>query len=282
MARRSSRYSSRRSSSYSGYRSSYGSEAARRHIQEAEDFSREIGGSDEDVKTYFFALPDRELSEILSEYGRQYGSEAEEYARETFQAWKTRRRRMSGLVAKRLFSLLPRRMPLGLKFELAGNIWRHFGPSSRHAFVVGAETPVELIAETVARTLNDTVSSYNIPSNVAARFDWLADGDVKVKEQLLNHFRQQEKMLAVEKVRSEIPVLQSQVKNHSRFTGSVRSILTVHKHEVAIRVRDGDLASIEVDHEPVRSVAHNSGGEGLLQYWWVAAAALVAFWLFAG
>lgn len=274
MARRPYRYASsyRRS-----YRSSYdGNEAARRHVREAEEFSREIGGTDTDVKAYFFSLPQGELSTLLTEYGQLYGRDAEDYARQTFSAWKSGGRRMSGLVAKRLFSLLPKRMPFSLKYELAGNIWRHFGPSSSHAFVVGVDTPVEDIAATVAQTLDANVSSYGIPPNVAARFDWLADGDVKVKEQLLNYFRQQEKALALEKVRLELPILQNQMRNHASVTGLVRAVLQVHKHQVAVRVRKEPSTAIEVDRTP-NGPAREAGG-GFLAYWWLWA--LLAFGLF--
>lgn len=244
-----------------GYQSSYdGNEAARRHIQEADEFSREIGGTDTDVKAYFFSLPYGDLDSLLTEYGRLYGQVAEDYARETYTAWRSGQRRMSGLVAKRLFSLLPKRMPLSLKYQLAGNLWQHFGPSSNHAFVVGVDTPVDYIAATVAETLDEVVASYSIPPNLAARFDWLAEGDVKVKEQLLNYFRRQEKALAVEKVKQELPILQNQMRNHSGVTELVRSVLQVHKHQVAIRVGKDASAAIEVDRTPRGPSPSSAGG----------------------
>ena len=39
-----------------GRRRNYGQERALQHIQEAKDLSRELGGTDEDVKSYFFSL----------------------------------------------------------------------------------------------------------------------------------------------------------------------------------------------------------------------------------
>ena len=57
-----------------GYRGrNQGMERALKHIEEGREFSREIGGTDEDVKAYFFQLNPSELSQILSEYGRLYG-----------------------------------------------------------------------------------------------------------------------------------------------------------------------------------------------------------------
>lgn len=264
-----SRYKSNyRGSRRSSYSSNYGQQAARNHVYEAKKFSEELGGHDEDVKAYFFRLPEYELDSILREYGQMPGSSpvAEQYARETFHKWKAGTTKMSGLVARRLFSLLPKRMPLALKYELAGNIWRHFGPASSHAYVIGVNTPVENVVTTVVGVLDQVVTSYSVPSNVTARFDWLADGDVAIKEQLLNYFRQQEKALAVEKVRLEIPVLQKQLRDHPNVTSLVRSVLQVHKHQIAIRVRKGSETTIEVDRNPSGA---SEGAEWFWKLWWL-------------
>lgn len=213
-----------------------GPERARRHIEEAEAFTREMGGMDQDVKRYFFDLPPHELDGILTEYGRKFGSVPESYARETFGAWKAGKRRMSGLVAKRLFSLLPPRMPPQKKLDLADNIWRHFGPSSSHAFSVGPSASIDAIADAVARKLDATVTIYNIPENVKNRFAWLAGGDVRAEETLLNHFRLQEKKLAVHRIQMELPVLQRQILNHPETTGVTQSEIRIHKHTFTIRV----------------------------------------------
>ena len=213
-----------------------GSERARRHIEEAEAFTREMGGMDQDVKQYFFNLSPRELDDILREYGRQFGSDPESYARETFNAWKTGTRRMSGLVAKRLFSLLPPRMPSKTKLDLADNIWKHFGPSSSHAFSVGPLAGIDAIADAVSRKLDAAVTIYNIPDNVKNRFAWLAAGDVRAEEVLLNHFRLQEKKLAVHRIQMELPVLQRQILNHPETTGATQSEIRIHKHTFTIRV----------------------------------------------
>ena len=103
----------RRYRRYSSYDA--GSEIARRHIREAEQFSSEMGGTDVDVKEYFFGLSNKQLEPILVEYGKSHGALAEAYARETMPNWRSENRRMSGMIAKRLFSLLPPRMPLKKK-----------------------------------------------------------------------------------------------------------------------------------------------------------------------
>jgi hypothetical protein len=224
------------------YRSKYsrgysrGSEFARRHIEEAAQFSREIGGTDRDVKEYFFKLNGTQLHNILDEYGRKYGSSAKSYAIKVFPRWKSGSTKMSGLVAKRLFNLLPPRMPISKKFELAENVWNHFGPSSSLSYTIGCNSDVEQLAFLVSNKLDETVTEYNIPEAIKNRFNWLSAGDVSVKEKLLNHFRQIQKGLAVEKARAEIPVLQRQMREHPDITGHAKSILKIYKHEVNIWV----------------------------------------------
>ncbi len=96
----------------------FGMEAALRHIEEARIFSHEIGGTDADVKQYFFGLSGQALEQILSAYGRANGRQAEAYARRMFNRWKAGSTQMSGLVAKRLFSLLPPTMRLIPLFQV--------------------------------------------------------------------------------------------------------------------------------------------------------------------
>ena len=170
-----------------------GIDYARRHIEEARQFSREMGGTDADVKAYFFSLSGGELDAVLRAYGRRYGVEKEQYARKTLSKWRHGTTRMSGLVAKRLFDFLPARMPLKKKFELAENVWRHFGPSSEHSYVVGSNASVDDVAQRVATRLDEVVTRYSVPEHVRNRFRWLSVGDVQVQQELLNHFRQLEK-----------------------------------------------------------------------------------------
>lgn len=57
-----------------------------------------------------------------------------------------------------------------------------------------------------------------------------------MEEQLLNHFRQAQKSLAVQKVLLEIPLLQQQIQSHPDITHRLRSVLEIHKHTVNIEI----------------------------------------------
>lgn len=211
-----------------------GQQAARRHIEEARQFEKEMGGTVSDVKKYFFGLEDAELNAVFVAYSRQYGAPKEEYARQAFSKWKCGSTQMSGRVAKRLFDLLPPRMPIATKLELAGNVWRHFGTSSTHHFTIGPNADPNLVVGRIREMLRAKIQDYDIPENVKKRFDWLAAGDVSVKERLLNYFRQMDEKIATDSLNEQLPVLQAQMRNHSGDTGTVHTKIEVHKHSVQI------------------------------------------------
>src|SRR5712671_1720746 len=112
---------------YARSRYDAGRARALRHIEEARIFSREIGGFDEDVKKYFFSLSPAQLRPVLDEYEAKYGRDARRWAEKARPKWRSGRTKMGGTTAKRLFGLLPPRMPLPEKFSLVENLWEHFG-----------------------------------------------------------------------------------------------------------------------------------------------------------
>jgi len=214
----------------------YGRTAARRHISQAHSFSSAIGGTDRDVKDYFFGLSGGELEKIFQAYGNAFGQPAEVYARKIFHSWKTGSTQMSGMVAERLFNLLPSKMPISAKLELAGNIWAHYSPKSSHRFTVGPLTDIEVIMKAVRDRVESAIQSYNIPDEVRNRFEWLSAGDVQVKEQILNHFREAERNLALTTLSEQMPILQRQMKEQGQQTTSLRTKMSIYRHEIEVSI----------------------------------------------
>lgn len=230
---------------------------ARRHIQEAHEFSRDFEGLDADVKAYFFSLDREQLDQLLKEYGKRYSPQAESYARQTLPKWRAGSARMSGTVIRRLFDLLPPVMPLPMKFQLAERIWLHFGPASRHEYVIGPHADVEDLVEMVHARLDQVVVPYEMEETVPHRIHWLSSGDVKVKEKLLNHSRQVQKALAKEKLSLEVPVLQRQVREHPDITLLARTELKINKHTVVVSV-DRSLGRKVIEPGPEQIISRES------------------------
>jgi hypothetical protein len=220
-----------------GYRSAYyGRERALQHIEEARQLSVELGGTDEDVKQYFFLLPPAELAHVLADYGARHGEQARAYATEAIPKWRDGRVKMSGMVATRLFRLLPPRMPLQEKYRLTTNLWRHVGPSSHRVLRVGLDAELSDVLGKVHSHITDVVVHYTIPDGLARRFEWLSAGDIQVKQQLLNHVREMEKSLVVEGARAQLPVMLEHMRGNEEITHRMAQVLQIGKHKLELLV----------------------------------------------
>jgi hypothetical protein len=222
-----------RSRSYSRS-GSYGRERALEHIAAAKRLSAELGGMDQAVKAYFFGLSPLELSVVLDDYQRAYGSQKREYAADTIEKWRSGRVQMSGMVAERLFNLLPPRMPLLVKYRLIEGLWHHVGPSSKHRIRVGLDAEVVQVVELARSKITEFVVNYKIPETIERRFDWLSAGDVSIKQMLLAHIQEGEKTVVVETVRAQVPVMLEHLRSAGSRTGRLAQIVRVGKHELEL------------------------------------------------
>jgi hypothetical protein len=242
-------------------------------MEEAGIFSREVGGNDEDVKKYFFSLSARERRPIFDEYEKRYGRPAREYAERTVPDWRSGTTGMSGQTAIRLFNLLPPRMPLTAKYVLIENLWAHFGPRSKKVLRVGLDAPINMVVQAVSDHIDSTVANYKIPDNLEQRFSWLSAGDVQVKQQLLNYFRQKEKTLVVETARAKVPVmLEHLLTDDGRHTHRLAEILRIGKHELEITVDRKSSGVTLLEPSSLRSQAGN------VPWFWVIVALLILWY----
>lgn len=239
------RYRSNRRS-YSGSRS-IGLERALQHIEDAKNLTRELGGTDTDVKQYFFNLPKNQLRNVFDAYEQAFGVEPRQYAEKTLPAWRSGRVKMSGTVAERLFRLLPPRMPLSEKYRLTENLWEHFGPKSKKLLRLGLNVDPAEVVQIVKSHLDDVVISYKIPQQMENRFNWLSGGDVSVKQELLNHMKTQERQLVAEGVKLQLPLMIQHLQaDEENLTTRMAQTLKVGKHEVELLVdRNAEGANLE-------------------------------------
>lgn len=198
-----------------------------------------MGGTDKDVKEYFFSLPSGQLRTILDKYEHEYGKQARDYAENTLSKWKSGKVHMSGMVAERLFSLLPPTMPIESKFKLTESLWKHVGPSSNKTYYIGLDVNIEEISKRVKDHLAEVVTHYEVPDSMESRFNWLSHGDVETKQKLLNYFRQQEKSLLSTALSTQLPVLLNHLQSDKgNLTTHTTQILKVDKHEVRVEINE--------------------------------------------
>jgi hypothetical protein len=268
--RRGSRYYSRRD---------IGRERALQHIEEARLLSLELGGTDVDVKQYFFSLPHNELKLIFDEYGRIYGSDKRDYAEDTFNKWKTGRRKMSGLVAGRLYDLLPPRMPLNKKYELIKTLWESLGPSSNKILIIGPDAHINEIIGIVREYIYETVDNYKIPQNMEKRFKWLSMNDSQLQQQLLNYFLNLEKESAVTGTHKYIPPILQHIRQHSDITSRINQNIKIGNHKF-ILVFDPNAKGLTLKDSSYFSYSDNTFDWGKLFLWLIVIGFFI--WIFSG
>jgi len=113
---------------------------------------------------------------------------------------------MSGMVASRLYALLPPLMPMGEKYDLTRSLWLHVCPPSHRVLRIGPDAGLPEITQAIQNYIAETVKGYFIHEGLTKRFQWLSGGDVNVQQQLLNHLMEIEKTAAVNATAQHVPV----------------------------------------------------------------------------
>lgn len=180
---------------------------ARKHIKEARELSNQLGGTDRDVKQYFYSLDKVTLDTILDKYESIYGRSAREYAERTIPVWQSGEVHMSGQNAARLFALLPAHMPRDHKYGLIESLWKKYSPKSEITITYTSTTDSSEIQLALGNHLNEVVKEYEIPINLQLRFNWLTDHDSTLMKEMLNHFLLSDKNDAVESVLAEVAIV---------------------------------------------------------------------------
>ena len=142
---------------------------------------------------------------------------------------------MSEMVEERLFNLLPPIMPIEAKFQLTESFWKHIGFTSTKNYYIGLDVDLEAVSQLVKKHFEKVVIRSAIPNSMDVRLNWLSQSDVGVKQQLINHFRQQEKLLLHEALQIQLPIIINHFKSEKgSLTTHDTQILKVDKHEVRI------------------------------------------------
>ena len=248
-----------------------GRERAEQHIREARELSAELGGTDRDVKQYFFQLPPHELAPIFEEYGRKHGASAREYAELTIPRWRSGQVQMSGMVAARLFRLLPPRMPLEAKYRLVKNLWAHVGPSSNKRIRVGHSATVGEVLTAARAHMAEVVRHYTVPEDLEKRFVWLTAGDVQLRQQLLNRLQDEELELVIDAIRQQFPIMHGHALGPpAGYTQRLTQTVNVGKHQLELAFDQSAVGVRLEDIVRARSAPLNRQDSDLTWLWWAA------------
>lgn len=227
------------------YSESKGLEKALEHIRQAQIFSNRTAHTDFIVKEYLYSLSSAGLKVILKKYEEIYGVKRRQYLEETIPLWKTGKRKMSGEVAKRLYALIPQYMPISEKLKIVGELWKICCPRTHKEFFITKNTSANEVYLSIIDYLNDTVQAYMITEDLSNDFNWLAENDSVVCQELKNAFLQKEKEIISECTLQRIQVILQYLNNSSDFNSHVSQTLKIGRHEIILK---------SVSHTPTNKI----------------------------
>lgn len=150
-----------------------------RHAEEAERFSTEVGGASEEVKEFFLWADDATWAIIMEDYCREHGLKAKDYAESAYTAWKSGRRRMSGVVLRRLFRIVPPLMSSPLRYSLLRKAYRKDKQSRPTRICVRSGDDFESAFNKIERAVSMACAAPAIPRKLEADFPWMATTESK-------------------------------------------------------------------------------------------------------
>jgi len=215
-------------------------------VADAVELARQLGGTDEQVKSYFLSLGSGDLRPVLEQYEDQYGHEARGRTEVSLPAWRTGSARMSARMTQRLYRLLPPRMPAQVRYDLAEKLWRHVGPSSRETFRMGLDVDERDVVRAITDHLDQVVAGHHIPAQIERRFKWLTAADVQAKQDLLNEGNELEKSLLLAATQARLPIILAHMRAESGdHTRRVAQLFSIGKNRIEL-VLDRDASGLEV------------------------------------
>lgn len=204
------------------------------HVSERAQLSAISGGIDKDIERIFLSLPSHKLESVLTRYGREHGSSALSYARNTYHKWKSGSVQMSGKVAERLLNLVPTVLDSNSRFELVKKLREaHRQKINRHVQCEPHEWRTKVAPE-IAQLLASS-SEFKLPESALSRIRWLTDGDSQAAQSLLAAAEEEEAVARLRHLEMEFQRIDSLIQSVEGKT-TVNHLIDLPQGTVSVRI----------------------------------------------
>ena len=195
---------------YYGYRTWRGGWSGYQKPTKYDELRRLFGESVAEIKAAFFALEDDALDELFSDYGAIHGEPAEQYARRTFPAWRSRKTGLSGQTMERLISLVPPYLSAEQRKQILRRILdKHKPYPPTYSVKINTEEPDEGFAELdrIVRGCEHEDELAYLPENVMGAAKWLYDSDVTATRAIIAEATRAENEIMKSQARKDLALL---------------------------------------------------------------------------
>jgi hypothetical protein len=148
-------------------------------------------------------LDEKSLDELLGLYAEKFGAGAARYARQTHRKWKAGEVRPNRQTFERLLVDLPKVMSFDLKCELMRRLMEEYGAKKDYRLDVDTDDWETALAPLVEEIIERPYKT-ELPPGLERRLRWLADGEMRLAEDILKRSQVEESRIAVSMLRGEM------------------------------------------------------------------------------
>jgi len=170
------------------------------------------------IEEKFLNLDTSKLDALFDDYGRAYGASAEGYARKTYAKWQSWEVTLSGQTAERLLELLPRHLTADERFHLIRFLRQLYFKKQTESVRITTENNWQA---TVMQAVDNVIAAsrcFSLPEVLSSKATWLAGGDAKAAQRLLQAAEEEEARLRSSYLNAEFKRIQLLLQNldHAR------------------------------------------------------------------
>ena len=184
-------------------------------MQERRELSSRVLGLDNDIIAKLFQLPDEKVQLLFARYQLAHGLTDGTYIREAWLEWKSRRRGISGMNAKRLINLAPAVLSYDDRFELVSKLYKKTRKLEHVQLTV-----VLGINENGLRELDDYILKFcnkpfehEWPEDIFTFVGWICDDDAVAAKKLTVAIETESTLMTARYAKEECHRLLVSIKN---------------------------------------------------------------------
>jgi hypothetical protein len=147
-------------------------------------------------------LNEDSLAQLFKFYQDSFGKGAANYARRTYQKWKTGKVRPNRQTFERFLVHLPKVMSYDLKCEVLRHLMEKYGSQKEYKITVYTDDWEQTLTPLVQEIIEKPYKT-ELPKEIQKKLEWLADGEMQLAQEILRKSQVEEGKIAVSMLRQE-------------------------------------------------------------------------------
>jgi len=202
-----------------------------------------FGGVETDIWSIFLKLPSYDLNGLLARYGAKYGSNAEQYARNTYGSWRSGGTKPSTQTLERLIEFLPPFLTKGQRYELVKKLRQHHLKRENLYLWTTPEHWREELLPLLAQQIEQS-KKFQLPQTVYAKAAWLSDGNTEAALQILRAIEEEEARVRLSRLDEEFKRIEFLLRNVENMQ-PVHHKIVLPQGDVSVTIKNKEKTFLE-------------------------------------